>query len=97
MEPTGIILILAPIFFPIATQLGIDPIHLGIIMVVNMEIGMVTPPVGLNLFVTSGITNMSIVQVTHAALPWLLVLLVFLAMVTYIPSITLFLPNLMFD
>ncbi|GAB5606017.1 TRAP transporter large permease [Sideroxyarcus sp. TK5] len=97
MEPTGIILILAPIFFPIATQLGIDPIHLGIIMVVNMEIGMVTPPVGLNLFVTSGITGMSIMQVTHAALPWLLVLLLFLGLVTYIPEISLFLPNLLFD
>lgn len=97
MEPTGIILILAPIFFPIATQLGIDPIHLGIIMVVNMEIGMVTPPVGLNLFVTSGITRMSIVEVTRAALPWLLVLLVFLGLVTYIPQISLFLPNLLFN
>jgi C4-dicarboxylate transporter, DctM subunit len=97
MEPTGIILILAPIFFPIATHLGIDPIHLGIIMVVNMEIGMVTPPVGLNLFVTSGITGMSIMQVTRAALPWLMVLLVFLVIITYIPSITLFLPNLLFN
>jgi C4-dicarboxylate transporter DctM subunit len=97
MEPTGIILILAPIFFPIATQLGIDPIHLGIIMVVNMEIGMVTPPVGLNLFVTSGITNMSIMEVTHAALPWLMVLLTFLGLVTYIPEISLFLPDLLFN
>jgi len=97
MEPTGIILILAPIFFPIATQLGIDPIHLGIIMVVNMEIGMVTPPVGLNLFVTSGVTGMSIMQVTRAALPWLSVLLIFLILVTYIPQISLFLPQLMFD
>jgi C4-dicarboxylate transporter DctM subunit len=97
MEPTGIILILAPIFFPIATQLGIDPIHLGIIMVVNMEIGMVTPPVGLNLFVTSGITGMSIMQVTHAALPWLLVLLLFLGLITYIPEISLFLPDLLFN
>ena len=97
MEPTGIILILAPIFFPIATELGIDPIHLGIIMVVNMEIGMITPPVGLNLFVTSGITGMSLVQVTRAALPWLSVLLVFLLLVTYIPQISLFLPGLLFD
>jgi C4-dicarboxylate transporter DctM subunit len=96
MEPTGIILILAPIFFPIATQLGIDPIHLGIIMVVNMEIGMVTPPVGLNLFVTSGVTGMNLVQVTKAALPWLSVLLVFLVLVTYIPQITLFLPDMVF-
>jgi C4-dicarboxylate transporter, DctM subunit len=97
MEPTGIILILAPIFFPIANHLGIDPIHLGVIMVVNMEIGMVTPPVGLNLFVTSGITGMSIMQVTRAALPWLMVLLSFLAIITYIPQITLYLPDLLFN
>lgn len=97
MEPTGIILILAPIFFPIATELGIDPIHLGIIMVVNMEIGMVTPPVGLNLFVTSGITGMSMVQVMRAALPWLSVLMAFLVIITYVPQVTLFLPNLLFN
>jgi C4-dicarboxylate transporter DctM subunit len=96
MEPTGIILILAPILFPIATQLGIDPVHLGIIMTVNLEIGMVTPPIGLNLFVTSGITGMSIMQVVRAALPWLMVLLVFLVIVTYVPGMTLFLPNLLF-
>ncbi len=96
MEPTGIILILAPILFPIAIKLGIDPIHLGVIMVVNMEIGMVTPPVGLNLFVTSGVTGMNLVQVTKAALPWLMVLLVFLVLVTYIPAISLVLPNAMF-
>jgi C4-dicarboxylate transporter DctM subunit len=97
MEPTGIILILAPIFFPISQELGIDPIHLGIIMVVNMEIGMITPPVGLNLFVTSGITGMNLVQVTRAALPWLAILLLFLVIVTYVPQISLFLPQLMFD
>ncbi|MHB8948382.1 MAG: TRAP transporter large permease [Rhodoferax sp.] len=96
MEPTGIILILAPILFPIATQLGIDPIHLGVIMVVNMEIGMVTPPVGLNLFVTAGVTGMNLVQVTRAALPWLMVLLVFLVIITYVPQISLALPNMMF-
>jgi C4-dicarboxylate transporter DctM subunit len=96
MEPTGIILILAPILFPIATQLGIDPVHLGIIMVVNLEIGMVTPPIGLNLFVTAGITKMSIGQVVRAALPWTMLLLLFLVIVTYVPAITLFLPNLLF-
>jgi C4-dicarboxylate transporter DctM subunit len=96
MEPTGIILILAPILFPIAAELGIDPVHLGIIMVVNLEIGMVTPPIGLNLFVTAGITNMSIMAVARAALPWTMVLLVFLLMITYIPAIALFLPNLLF-
>jgi len=96
MEPTGIILILAPILFPIATRLGIDPVHLGIIMVVNLEIGMVTPPIGLNLFVTAGITKMSIGEVVRAALPWTAVLLAFLGIVTYVPQITLWLPNLLF-
>ena len=96
MEPTGIILIMAPILFPIATRLGIDPVHLGIIMVVNLEIGMVTPPVGLNLFVTAGITGMSIMQVVRAAAPWLMVLLTFLVLITYVPQLTLFLPNLLF-
>lgn len=95
MEPTGIILILAPILFPIATQLGIDPVHLGIIMVVNLEIGMVTPPIGLNLFVTAGITNMSIGRVVRAASPWLILLLAFLIIVTYVPEITLWLPKLL--
>ncbi len=96
MEPTGIILIMAPILFPIASRLGIDPVHLGIIMVVNLEIGMVTPPIGLNLFVTSGITGMSIARVVRAALPWTLVLLTFLVLVTYVPAISLWLPRLMF-
>jgi C4-dicarboxylate transporter DctM subunit len=96
MEPSAIILILAPILFPIAVQLGIDPIHLGIIMVVNMEIGMVTPPVGLNLFVTSGITGMSVWEVVKAATPWLGVLLVFLGITTYVPILSLWLPNLLF-
>lgn len=96
MEPSAIILILAPILFPIAVQLGIDPIHLGIIMVVNMEIGMVTPPVGLNLFVTSGITGMSVLEVVRAAMPWLGVLLLFLVITTYVPILSLWLPNLLF-
>ncbi|HRF61473.1 MAG TPA: TRAP transporter large permease subunit [Candidatus Competibacter sp.] len=96
MEPSSILLILAPIFFPIATQLGIDPIHLGIIMTVNMEIGMITPPVGLNLFVTSGVTGMPIWEVVKAALPWLMVMLTFLIIITYIPGISLFLPRLLF-
>jgi len=95
MEPTGIIMILAPILFPIAEKMGIDPVHLGIIMVVNLEIGMITPPVGLNLFVTSGITGMSIGRVVRAALPWTLILLVFLAIITYVPIISTFLPRWM--
>ena len=93
MEPSAIILIMAPILFPIAVQLGIDPIHLGIIMVVNMEIGMLTPPVGLNLFVTSGITGKSMGWVIKACLPWLSLLLGFLILITYVPQISLFLPE----
>lgn len=92
MEPSGLLLIVAPVVFPIAMQLGVDPIHLGIIMVVNMEIGMITPPIGLNLFVTSGITGMDLVSVVKAAMPFVLVLLVFLVLVTYIPAMSTFLP-----
>ncbi|WP_339630287.1 TRAP transporter large permease [uncultured Sneathiella sp.] len=93
MEPSGLIVIVAPLVFPIAMELGIDPIHLGIIMVVNMEIGMITPPVGLNLFVTSGIAGMPIMNVVRAALPWLGILFVFLILVTYIPTLSTWLPT----
>ena len=93
MEPSAIILILAPILFPIAMQLGIDPIHLGIIMVVNMEIGLITPPVGLNLFVTSAVTGMPLTAVIRAALPWLMMLISFLLVITYIPAVSMALPN----
>ncbi len=93
MEPSGLIVIVAPLVFPIAIHLGIDPIHLGIIMVVNMEIGMITPPVGLNLFVTSGVAGMSMMSVVRAAAPFLAVLFVFLILITYIPWISTVLPN----
>lgn len=93
MEPSAILLIMAPILFPIAVKLGIDPIHLGIIMVVNMEIGMLTPPVGLNLFVISGVTGHSIGWAIKACVPWLLVLLTFLIIITYVPQVSLFLPE----
>ncbi|MEP5730105.1 MAG: TRAP transporter large permease [Sulfitobacter sp.] len=95
MEPSGLLVIVAPLVFPIAIELGIDPIHLGIIMVVNMEIGMITPPVGLNLFVTSGVANMPMMKVVKAALPFLAVLFIFLIMVTYIPFLSTWLPTLM--
>jgi C4-dicarboxylate transporter DctM subunit len=93
MEPSGLLVIVAPLVFPIAIELGIDPIHLGIIMVVNMEIGMITPPVGLNLFVTSGVAGMPMMRVVRAALPFLGVLFVFLILITYVPWISTFLPN----
>ena len=95
MEPSGLLIIVAPLVFPIAMEFGIDPIHLGIIMVVNMEIGMITPPVGLNLFVTAGVAQMSVMSVVRAALPWMGILFIFLIMVTYIPQISTFLPTLM--
>ena len=93
MEPSGLIVIVAPLVFPIAIELGIDPIHLGIIMVVNMEIGMITPPVGLNLFVTSGVARMPMMSVVRAALPFLGVLFIFLILITYVPIISTFLPT----
>ena len=93
MEPSGLIVIVAPLVFPIAVQMGIDPIHLGIIMVVNMEIGMITPPVGLNLFVTSGVAGMPVLEVVRAALPWVSILFVFLILVTYVPWISTALPH----
>ncbi len=95
MEPSGLLVIVAPLVFPIAMELGIDPIHLGIIMVVNMEIGMITPPVGLNLFVTAGVARMSVINVVKAAMPWVGILMVFLVMITYIPIISTWLPTLM--
>ena len=93
MEPSGLLIIVAPLVFPIAIELGIDPIHLGIIMVVNMEIGMITPPVGLNLFVTAGVAKMSVTNVVKAALPWVSIMFIFLIMVTYIPAISTWLPT----
>lgn len=95
MEPSSIILILAPILFPVAVKLGIDPIHFGILIVVNMEVGMCHPPVGLNLYVASGITKMGISELTVAVMPWLLTMLAFLMLVTYVPAISLWLPNLL--
>ncbi|MDC7715911.1 TRAP transporter large permease subunit [Vogesella sp. DC21W] len=93
MEPSSIVLIFAPILFPVAVALGIDPVHFGILIVVNMEVGMCHPPVGLNLYVASGITKMGITELTIAVWPWLLTMLVFLGLVTYVPAISLWLPK----
>ncbi len=93
MEPSSIMLIFAPIVFPVAIKLGIDPVHLGILMVVNMEVGMCHPPVGLNLYVASGLTKMGITDLTVAVWPWLLTMLVFLVWVTYWPTMSLWLPK----
>jgi C4-dicarboxylate transporter DctM subunit len=95
MEPSSIVLIMAPILFPVAMKLGIDPVHFGIMMVVNMEVGMCHPPVGLNLYVASGITKMGITELTMAVLPWLLTMVVFLGIITYIPAISLWFPRML--
>jgi len=95
MEPTSVVLILTPIIFPIALKMGIDPIHLGVMMVVNMQIGLVTPPVGLNLFVTAGVAKLSLEDTVKASLPWLGVLLAVLLLITFVPWISLVLPNLL--
>ncbi|MFP5341153.1 MAG: TRAP transporter large permease subunit, partial [Gammaproteobacteria bacterium] len=97
MEPSSIILIVAPLLLPIAVALGIDPIHLGIIMVVNMEIGMISPPVGLNLYVASHMTRMGMTAVSLASLPWVVLLIAFLALVTYVPAVSLWLPGLFYS
>ncbi|MBF0184500.1 MAG: TRAP transporter large permease subunit [Magnetococcales bacterium] len=95
MEPSSIVLIMAPILFPIATKLGVDPVHFGIMITVNMEVGMVTPPVGLNLYVVSGLIDRGLTEVTIAALPWMLTTVVFLMIVSYWPDLSLWLPRLL--
>ena len=95
MEPSSIVLITAPILFPVAVRLGIHPVHLGILMTVNMEVGLCHPPVGLNLYVASGIARMGITELTIAVWPWLLTMLIFLVLVTYIPAMSLWLPRLL--
>ncbi|WP_343631146.1 TRAP transporter large permease subunit [Roseateles sp.] len=95
MDPAAIVLIMAPILFPVAAKLGVDPVHLGILMAVNMEVGLCHPPVGLNLYVASGITKMGITELTVAVWPWLLTMLGFLLVVTYWPALSLALPRLL--
>lgn len=96
MEPSSAILILAPLFLPIVLKLGIDPIHFGIVMTVNMEIGMITPPVGLNLFVASGISGLSLWDVFRGAAPFMVIMLIGLLIITYVPIISLWIPKLLY-
>ena len=95
MDPSSIILIMAPILYPAAVALGVNPVHLGILIDVNMEVGLCHPPVGLNLYVASGISKLGITELTVAVWPWLLTMLVFLVMVTYMPEMSLWLPRLL--
>jgi C4-dicarboxylate transporter DctM subunit len=95
MDPSAIVLIMAPILYPVAVKLGVNPVHMGILMAVNMEVGMCHPPVGLNLYVASSITKMGITELTVAVWPWLLTMIGFLAVVTYWPTLSLWLPHLL--
>jgi C4-dicarboxylate transporter DctM subunit len=95
MDPSAIVLIMAPILYPMAVKLGVNPVHLGILMAVNMEVGMCHPPVGLNLYVASGITKMGISELTVAVWPWLLTMIGFLILTTYWPTLSLWLPHLL--
>ena len=95
METIAAITILVPVFTPIIAKLGIDPIHFGILIDANMEVGLCHPPVGLNLYVASGISKLSITELTMAVMPWLMTMVVFLIIVTYWPSLSIWLPKLM--
>ncbi|MGN6525293.1 MAG: TRAP transporter large permease [Burkholderiaceae bacterium] len=95
MDPSAIVLIMAPILYPVAVKLGVNPVHMGILMAVNMEVGMCHPPIGLNLYVSSGITKMGITELTISVWPWLKTMIAFLILVTYWPPLSLWLPHLL--
>jgi C4-dicarboxylate transporter DctM subunit len=95
MDPSSILLIMAPILYPLATKIGVNPVHLGVLMIVNSEVGLCHPPVGLNLYIASSIAKMGVSEITIAVLPWLLAMLTFLGLITYVPEISLWLPRLL--
>jgi len=95
LETTAAITILVPILLPISNQLGIDPVHFGVVMVLNLMIGVLHPPMGMVLFVLARIANLSIERTTMAILPWLVPLLLSLGIITYFPATVLWLPKIM--
>jgi C4-dicarboxylate transporter DctM subunit len=95
METNASIIILAPLLVPVAVTLGIDPVHFGIIMIVNLALGMCTPPMGVNLFISAQLAKINLLQITRGMLPFYIVLLLTLLMITYIPQISMFIPNLL--
>ena len=94
MDMTPAVLIFTPIFLPVVVALGMDPVHFGIVLVLNLCIGLCTPPVGTILFVGSGIANVSVSQVVKPLLPFLLIMVIVLLLITYIPEISMYLPRL---
>jgi C4-dicarboxylate transporter DctM subunit len=96
LDGASAVIILAPLLLSVVTKLGVDPVHFGVIMVVNMEVGMMTPPVGLNLFVGSGISKMPLMHVVRAVIPTLLIMIAGLFFITYVPDLSLILPKLFY-
>ena len=96
LEPTAAILILVPVLMPVVLQLGIDPVHFGLVMVLNLMIGLLHPPMGMVLFVLARVAGLSIERTTMAILPWLVPLLLSLVLITYVPQISLWLPRAFF-
>ena len=96
MEGIAAIVILAPLFFPIAQQMGIDPLHLGIIMVSNLALGNFTPPFGLNLFVAAGVTGLPMSKIIGAVTKFIIVSIVGLLVISYVPALSTFLPALVY-
>lgn len=95
METTAILLISVPVFFPLARQLGIDPVHFGMVVIVNLLIGTNTPPFGICLFITMQIARVSFAAICRAVLPLLIPMIITLLLITFFPQIVLFLPRLM--
>ena len=96
LDSASAIIILAPLMQPIAAQVGIDPIHFGVITLVNLSVGMLTPPVGLNLFVAMRIAKMSLFEVFRASLPFIILMIIALLLLTYIPWFSMVVPDLLF-
>jgi tripartite ATP-independent transporter DctM subunit len=96
LEPTAAILIAVPVLMPVVLKLGIDPVHFGLIVVLNLMIGLLHPPMGIVLFVLARVANLSFERTTMAILPWLVPLLASLLLLTYVPSISLWLPRMFY-
>ena len=96
METIAAITILVPVFMPIIAKLHIDPVHFGLIVVLNLMIGLLTPPVGMVLFVLQKVAKLSFEQTVKSVLPWLWPLLATLALITYVPQLVLWLPNILY-
>jgi TRAP-type C4-dicarboxylate transport system permease large subunit len=94
MEPIPILVLMTPILFPVATAIGIDPVHFGVLVTINVTIGMITPPVGLTLFLMSSIGRVSMVEITRSVMPFLIVLIFSMIILSYVPGLVLWLPDL---